>query len=204
MAKQLAQAATAKSSATTTKKDTVGLGLATVGKSKNPDGDPRVMAALEVFATKKPGTVTVAANSFAKAGVSAKDKDLGKGVVGSGSASATAQAGGWATASAMNLEHAYAILVEANVIVGTTLHLEGELKRKFGKYEAAIKANVNGFVGATANAKGHARIDKGGNGSLPGIDIGGEVSAFAGAKGAQQLEASFTRGDLGVAGSAQS
>jgi hypothetical protein len=203
VAKQLAQSAAAKSSSTATKKDTVGLGLAKVGKSKNPDDDPRVMAALEVFATKKPGTVTVAANTFAKAGVSAKDKNLGKGVVGSGSASATAQAGGWATASALNLEHAYAVLVEANVIVGGSLQLDGELKRQFGKYEAAIKANVNGFVGATANAKGHARIDKGGNGSLPGIDIGGEASAFAGAKGQQQVEASFTRGDVGVAASAE-
>jgi len=204
--KQLAPSTPAQPNVTATKnkKDTASAGLSAVGKSKNPDGDPRVMAALEVFATKaERGTVTAAANMFAKAGVAVKDKDLGKGFVASGGASSTAQATGWATASALNLKDAYVVLAEANIIVGGSVKLEGELKRKFGKYEGTIKANANAFVGATGRAKGHARIDKFGKGKIPGLDVGGEIAGFAGAKGQTQVETSLTRGDVGIASSGE-
>ncbi|WP_298336187.1 hypothetical protein [Ferrimicrobium sp.] len=164
------------------------------GKSKIADlgSNGKVIAALEVFATKAdPGTVAAGANMFAMVSKKVDDKDLGKGVTGSGSATGSVQAGAWASASAQQLANAYVVLVEAKVIAGGSLQLEGELKRKFGNVEGAIRGNLHMFAGAVAQAKGHAKVEKNDKGNITGLDVGGEASAFAGAKAEQNVEAEF-------------
>jgi len=172
------------------------------GNSKVKELGPnaKVMAALEVFATKvDPDTVAVGANIFAMANTPKVDnKELGHGVKGSGSATSSVQTGAWASASAQELANAYVTLIEAKVITGGSLKLEGELKRQFGDYEGAIRGKLEAFTGAVAQAKGHAKLQKNNKGRITGFDVGGETNAFAGVKSEQKMEVQFGAETLGA------
>lgn len=151
-----------------------------------------VEKALDLFAKRDGKKITAAVNAYASKQKEAEERDLGKGFTGSGKVEASVQAGAFGGAEIRELQDAYAILIEAGAVIGASIKLEGELKRKFGKVEAKLKGSLSAFVGAMVKAFGKVEIGK------TGISAEGSAKGFAGAESVQNASLEMGVGDYGA------
>ena len=158
--------------------------------------DATVRKALDHFAKGDKGKIEAAANAYAKAKKEGKDVEVGHGVKASGKAEGAVQAGAWGSAEVRKYVHSYTVLVNAGIVVGGGLKLEGELAREFGSVTAKLKGTIDAFAGAYAKAEGRLQA------STMGVVATGKAEAFAGAKSSQKASIEFTRNSLGLEGEA--
>lgn len=157
-----------------------------------------VSRALDAFARADNGVVEAAASAYIMRTDKVEDKKLlggqgsENGLYGSGKHESGAQASIYGRAEVVELADQYAILVSAGIIVGASLKLEGELKAKYGKFEAKIGGKLGLFAGALAKASGRLQVGS------EGIVAQGKAEAFAGAKGNASAAVEFSFGELGV------
>lgn len=159
-----------------------------------------VSKALDKFARADDTMIEAAASAHIMRTDKVEDKKLlgsetsENGVTVSGTHESAAQASIHGRAEVIELADAYVVLVNAGIILGASLKLEGELKAKYGKLEAKIGGKLAIFAGAYAKASGSLEVGS------KGIVAEGSASAFAGVKGSGSASAEFTYGALGIEG----
>jgi len=159
--------------------------------------EAKVSRAVEAFARAEPGVLEAAASAYAKRTDKGEKQLTGteeRGIKASGTHESAVQATAYGRVEAVELADAYAVLVQAGIIVGGSLKLSGELEAKYGKLTAKLGANLTLFGGALVQVSGRAQLGQG------GMVLEGSAKAFAGAKGKATVETSFDVGSLGVGG----
>ncbi|MBV8762600.1 MAG: hypothetical protein JO257_35270 [Deltaproteobacteria bacterium] len=168
-------------------------------QTPKPKDDEKVSKALDAFArASDPKAVQAAASAYIKRTDKVEDKQLvgteERGIKANGTHESAAQATLYGRAEVVELADAYAVLVQAGLIVGASLKLTGELEAKYGKLTTKLGGNLTLFAGVVAQVTGRAQV------GADGVVLQGSASAFAGAKGKGSVELTFDVGALGLGG----
>jgi len=165
-------------------------------QTPKPKEDERVSHALDAFARADATSVQAAASAYKMRTDKVENKPLvgteERGITASGTHESAVQAAIYGKAEVVELADAYAVLVQAGLIIGGSFKLGGELEAKYGKLTAKLGANLTLFGGVVAQVSGRAQVGK------DGVVLQGSASGFAGAKGKASVETTIDIGALGL------
>src|SRR3569623_730986 len=165
-------------------------------QTPKPKEDERVSHALDAFARADATSAQAAASAYKMRTDKVENKPLvgaeERGITASGTHESAVQAAIYGMAEVVELADAYAVLVQAGLIIGGSFKLGGELEAKYGKLTAKLGANLTLFGGVVAQVSGRAQVGK------DGVVLQGSASGFAGAKGKASVETTIDIGALGL------
>src|SRR3569623_1290351 len=165
-------------------------------QTPTPKEDEWGSHALDAFARADATSVQAAASSYKMRSDKVENKPLvgteERGITASGTHESAVQAAIYGKAEVVELADAYAVLVQAGLIIGGSFKLGGELEAKYGKLTAKLGANLTLFGGVVAQVSGRAQVGK------DGVVLQGSASGFAGAKGKASVETTIDIGAHGL------